>query len=339
MENTYTLQLDNENYGITPVENIFLNLYMPEARGDYVKLYLYGLKQCQKGSGQPLNNVELSKLFNLTEGDVRLAWEYWEKQGIISVSYIGTREVQITYYNITAIMIDGKQNQKSKQTKSMSKQNQNDIEFKEMIDTIQALYGSRPLSKNEMLTFKKWIESYGFSPQTVVLLVEYALNLINQKSTPFGEAQILKYMSTIADSWYKEGVKTLTDANSYLAHNEQSTKRHYKVLKSLGIRRDPVVGERDMIDSWYETLNLPEELIDFALYHPNQPTIKYVNGILMSWYNAGYQSVEDVKQKDQKPFANQTNTSTVSTPEDKERDELYDAMEQQHDQWLREWGE
>ena len=36
-------------FGATPVENLFLEEFMPRAPGDCVKVYLYGLKLCQDG--------------------------------------------------------------------------------------------------------------------------------------------------------------------------------------------------------------------------------------------------------------------------------------------------
>lgn len=33
----FSFESGNDNLGITPVENAFINLYMPQAHGDYVK--------------------------------------------------------------------------------------------------------------------------------------------------------------------------------------------------------------------------------------------------------------------------------------------------------------
>ena len=44
--NRFELVTSHDDLGVTPIENIFINHYMPMARGDYVKVYLYGLKRC-----------------------------------------------------------------------------------------------------------------------------------------------------------------------------------------------------------------------------------------------------------------------------------------------------
>ena len=65
----------------TIVANEFIEKYMPEASGDYVKVYLYLLKNRAAG-------VEISAIadaLHMTDGDVRRAIRYWEDKGIVSV--------------------------------------------------------------------------------------------------------------------------------------------------------------------------------------------------------------------------------------------------------------
>ena len=65
----------------TVVANEFLDKYMPKANGDYVKVYLYLLKNRVNG----IDVETIAEHLQLTEGDVRRAIRYWEEQGIVSV--------------------------------------------------------------------------------------------------------------------------------------------------------------------------------------------------------------------------------------------------------------
>ena len=65
----------------TVVANEFLDKYMPRANGDYVKVYLYLLKNRVSG----IDVETIAEHLQLTEGDVRRAIRYWEEQGIVSV--------------------------------------------------------------------------------------------------------------------------------------------------------------------------------------------------------------------------------------------------------------
>ena len=47
----------------TEVENIFINEYMPQAPGDYVKVYLYGL--LYSGNGEAMTEKQMSRQLGL----------------------------------------------------------------------------------------------------------------------------------------------------------------------------------------------------------------------------------------------------------------------------------
>ncbi len=65
----------------TLVANEFLDKYMPSANGDYVKVYLYLLRNRING----VDVETIAEQLALTEGDVRRAIKYWEKCGILSI--------------------------------------------------------------------------------------------------------------------------------------------------------------------------------------------------------------------------------------------------------------
>ena len=68
--------------GATLVANEFLDKFMPSANGDYVKVYLYLLRN----STEAVDIESIAEALELTEGDVRRAVRYWEKCGIISLN-------------------------------------------------------------------------------------------------------------------------------------------------------------------------------------------------------------------------------------------------------------
>ena len=65
----------------TLVANEFLDKYMPQANGDYVKVYLYLLRNGKDG----VDIETAAESLELTEGDVRRAIKYWEKCGIVTL--------------------------------------------------------------------------------------------------------------------------------------------------------------------------------------------------------------------------------------------------------------
>src|SRR5690554_5963167 len=68
----------------TPVENIFLDAFMPSADGNYVKVYLLGYKYaCNPDPNVSFTNESLARTLELLPSDIIKAWDYWEKKGVI----------------------------------------------------------------------------------------------------------------------------------------------------------------------------------------------------------------------------------------------------------------
>ncbi len=65
----------------TKVENIFINEYMTNAPGDYVKVYLFGLMCAEQNLGS--DTAEIARQCAMDEEDVLKAWTYWESRGLV----------------------------------------------------------------------------------------------------------------------------------------------------------------------------------------------------------------------------------------------------------------
>ena len=61
------------------VENGFILEYMPEATGEAVKVYLYGLYLTEEKKGE-----DIACALDMTENKIREALIYWQKQGLLS---------------------------------------------------------------------------------------------------------------------------------------------------------------------------------------------------------------------------------------------------------------
>ena len=61
---------------VTLVRNVFLDEYMPEASGEFVKIYLY-LLRCASGEKE-ISMGRIADIFEHTEKDVTRALKYWD---------------------------------------------------------------------------------------------------------------------------------------------------------------------------------------------------------------------------------------------------------------------
>ena len=59
------------------MDNLFFSEFMPDADGEAVKVYLYGLMQCRYPA---MGDVAVSDALHLSEGTVRAAFVYWQRE-------------------------------------------------------------------------------------------------------------------------------------------------------------------------------------------------------------------------------------------------------------------
>ncbi|MDD4507512.1 MAG: DnaD domain protein [Eubacteriaceae bacterium] len=329
----FSFEIDNDNLGITPVENSFINLYMPQARGDYVKVYLYGLKQCFNHQAVPVDNIALSQLFNITEGDVKNAWTYWQDQKILSVTYSSSGQARVTYYNIPSIIMGGHHREETPDPVRAPKRLQPEDPAMEarmagMFEKIQAMLGSRPLTKAATMTFVRWHQEYNFEPETIVVLVEYTINIISGKDNDFTSSQTLKYMESIARNWQEQGVVTFNDAETAIADSKAQQKRIYGIFRYLGLRRGPIAWEKTMIDNWFTGYGFDMTLITAAMDRTDKPNIRYIDAILKRWHDSGYTTLSQVEADKQSRPARKAETTPAQDADTKERKALMAEMDQ-----------
>ena len=91
-------------FDVTPVDNQFILEYLPAAKGDYVKVYLYGLTQCCHPQAD-MDMTSLSRELGMTEEEVQSAYRYWERKGL--VQRISDHPPAYRYINVKQLMFSG----------------------------------------------------------------------------------------------------------------------------------------------------------------------------------------------------------------------------------------
>lgn len=71
---------------LTSVSNIFIDEFMPDANGEFVKVYLYLLRRIGSNA-QNCTISAIADLFMHTDKDILRALRYWEKQGVLTLDY------------------------------------------------------------------------------------------------------------------------------------------------------------------------------------------------------------------------------------------------------------
>ena len=270
----------------TPVSNIFIERYMPKARGEFVKVYLIMLKY--NFTGEPgVNSTVLATSLNLLESDIINALNYWNEEGVIKLVPID----KMGNFNIEFVDLsnDGNANvEKFNLVEELTNTSNGD-----MLKDIGRLLG-RTLSPNEVETYIGWKKEFNFSYELILLLIEYCAS---KGKTNF------RYIEKVAIAWNEMNIKTIDDAQNYIRKTEDKWGTYREILKFLGIRNaDIMKPQEDMLEKWTSSYNYSLDIIkkacDICFQRLNRADFKYIDGILSSWNKDNLRTLQDIENKE-----------------------------------------
>lgn len=302
-----TFMFKNKLSSFTPLSNVFIDKYMTTARGEFVKVYILGLKYCLSGE-LGINASMLAKQLQLLESDVVNAWNYWSEQGVIRLNPLDT----FGNFNIEFIDLDLAFEDTSKEV-DLLKELKNDS-TKGMLEDIEKLIG-RPLSPKEMSMYLSWQKDYSFSQEIILMLIEYC---VSKGKTDF------RYIEKIAIAWHEANIKTVENAQSYIKRHEDKWISIRKILTYLGIKDMEIMKPQEiLLDKWLNTYKMPLDVIfracDICFERINKAEFRYIDSILTNWNKDGIKTIEEVNLKDSmkkssnRPYKKQVNNSNKNS--------------------------
>lgn len=295
----------------TSVSNVFLDYYMKDAHGEFVKVYLYLLRCMNSSSAAAVQDI--ADNLNLTEKDVVRALKYWASVNVLSIDFdkesgepssITFLPLEVPHSSESAAVTSSRMYSDMKEAAS-SVNNSTAIpdkpsystaairQMKEREDLRQLLYIietylGKTLTGTDINTVLYIHDTLGFSSDLIEYLVEYCVS--NQHSS-------LHYMESVAIRWKEQGITTVADAkNSSAIHNKKVS----SVARAFGINnRNITPVEMDFINRWYDEYGFDRELIVEAckrtILSMAKPNFSYADGILRKWKSAGIHTMSDLK--------------------------------------------
>ncbi|QGU96670.1 DnaD domain protein [Clostridium bovifaecis] len=281
-----TFMFKNKNTEYTPISNVFIDRFMPKARGEYIKVYLLGLRYCLSGE-IGINSSSIANSLHLLESDVMNAWNYWNDEGVIKITQIDNMgNFSIEFLDLNAL------NPESGDKVNLLSELKNSS-IKDMMEDIEKLL-ARPLSNKEMTMYLSWLKDYNFSPELLLLLIQYS---VSKGKTDY------RYIEKIAIAWHDAKIKTVDDAQSFIKMHEDKWLNIKKILKYLGIQSNDVMKPQEqMIEKWLNVYKFSLEIIykacDICFERLNKVEFKYIDGILNNWFTHDIKTLEDIEKKD-----------------------------------------
>ena len=330
-----TIQL-RSNYSCTyvGVPNIFIDNYMADANGEFVKVYLY-LLRCMNSSGGSVSISAIADYFNNTEKDVMRALKYWEKVGVLSLELdannhlmgLCLNDLNTDSISMQPVAASASQPEADKPAtvvaapsapakvkSAVSKREYtldevkdfcNNHEISELLFIIET-YLKHPLNSTEMNTVFFWYDTLHFSGELIEYLVEYCIT--NGRSS-------LRYMDKVALSWSENGIDTIDKAKEHVSIR---SKAYYSIKKAFGISgRNLADSEMAFVNKWTKEYCFDTELIQEAckrtISATQKPSFEYADSILTNWHNNNVHTLKDVTTLDEAFSKTKRSTSGTST--------------------------
>lgn len=295
-----TLQKPSQSE-VTLLSNIFIDDYMPEANGEFVKVYIYLLRTLST-TPVSFSLEEMADRLLCTERDILRALKYWARQDILALDFAEDKVLR----SIALLPPKSKAPASEPAVSSVPKQPapaqtapltpDRVRELKQNEEIVQLLYIAeqylgKTLSPSEIQKLLFFYDGLEFSTDLIEYLLEYCVSRSHKS---------IRYMETVALAWAQEGISTVAEAKKA---NARYSKDYYSILKALGItNRSPVETEVTLMDTWLKTYGFSMAVIQEActrtVLQTGQASFQYADKILTGWKKKQVKNLEDIQALD-----------------------------------------
>ncbi|MBQ1256065.1 MAG: DnaD domain protein [Clostridia bacterium] len=268
-------------FGITPVENMFILEYMPNATGDFVRVYLYGLMLCHHPEMD--EGIDgMARALRIDPETILSAYRYWEREGL--VSRLTDNPPTYEYLALGSMSRNAEPLDEVYKYKNFNRELQN------------ALPGML-LDSHEYRIANEWLDVLHLPEDVVLYLVHTEVSRRNGKLP--APRTLFKHLDETATKWAEEGIYTIDLAEDYLAKSSAAAEYARAVIKQFGQTRNPTKDEIALSEKWMTEWNLPLEKIIAACadtVKSTVPSFAYLDKILAS-KTSGEDKSDDAREK------------------------------------------
>ena len=331
------------------VPRVFIDKYMADANGEFVKVYLFLLRCMGSSASSDCSISAIADHFNYTEKDILRALRYWEKVGVLSIEL--NEKSQLTglcFKDLTggvqhtiedtaepspAPVVEEKPVRAKKTSSSVASKKREytldevkafteNEEICELLFIIET-YLKHPLNSTEMNAVFFWYDGLKFSRELIEYLVEYCIT--NGHSS-------LRYMEKVALGWAENGIDSIEKAKEHVSIR---SKAYYSIMKAFGISgRNLADSEIVYVNKWSKDFSFDIEIIQEAckrtITATQKPSFEYADTILTNWHNQNVHTIKDISALDE-AFNKTKRTSTPAAATNTKRNKFNNFEQRTYD--------
>lgn len=233
---TFSNEFGDSAYTI--VDNTFISEFLPEANGEAVKVYLFGLSLCSKISDEDNSLESMMIALSMTKDEVESAFLYWQDMGLVQIVSKNPFEVKFLL----------------PRSHSGSVKIRNKEKYSDFNKQLQDIISDRMIGTNEYNDYYNLMETHHFDPNALLLIAKYCVSM-------HGKSIGKSYILAVARSFVKEGLKSYESVEQKFVEHEMKKAEIRQIMTALGLKRDADIDERNLYFKWSEKFGFTQGVI------------------------------------------------------------------------------
>lgn len=267
----------------TEIPDVFFTEYLSSANGDYIKVYLYILFLSKYDKDIKIN--DLSKKLALPLKTIQEAFKYWEEAGVLIKKHTGYILVNLQEVELLKLY-------SPKLTSSLEdiKKNAKNQYRAKAIENINNQFFQGIMSPSWYSDIDMWFKKYNFDEQVMLALFNYCFD---------HSALHRNYIQVVADSWYKNNIRSFSDLDKYYEKQEKISSVKKSIIKKLGLNRNLTVYEDAYVEKWTIDYGYSLDIIEIALKKTTSKSnisFEYLNKIISDWHDRNLKTATEIQE-------------------------------------------
>lgn len=269
------------------VKNDFVDRFMCDANGSFVKVYLYCLRLVYAES--PMSISKIASVLNMIQSDVISALKYWDSVGVLRFSKNEKNDYDIELFDT----FEDKSAEKyeNNHIKADSGKVQINVAAYSRSDLMTAMQGNekikqlftlssqllnKTLNTNDMNIIYMFYDYLKFPPEVIFSLLEYCVS--SGKSN-------MRYIEKVALSWADNEINTAAKASAFIRQRNKESlfEKKYKTMFKIS-GRDFTESELKLLKTWINDLKASDEEImkayETTVVNTGKVAFKYMDSVL-----------------------------------------------------------
>lgn len=250
---------DLETSGKTVIDNLFLSNYLPDADGDAVKVYLYGLYMCQNSAEIDVN--AFAAALELGVEEVKNYFKFWDEYGLLTI--VATDPFSVAYNPVGSLSAKYRRYKPEK--------------YEKFAKSLQNLFADKMISVSEYSAYFDLLENTPLHEDALLRIAKYCIDIK-------GGDISYRYVLAVAKDFIARGITTAELAEKELSGYVSNTKEISDIFTQLSVKKRPDVDDLKVYKKWTDKYGFDQELIIFICKNRKIKNFKKLDAVIDELY-------------------------------------------------------